>query len=71
MLWDPRWPWHAAATLGGVLRDVRSWRFDAGHMAPITHAERINECIDTFVSERAPLDTAPDFQSTPVRRALG
>ncbi len=49
-----------ARILGGVLRDVRTWHFDAGHMAPITHAERINECIDAFVSERAQLDTAPD-----------
>ena len=27
----------------------RTWWFDAGHMAPITHADRVNHLMEAFI----------------------
>ena len=38
------------ALLARALSNHRTWWFDAGHMAPIDHADRINYRIETFVA---------------------
>ena len=37
------------AQLNRSLPDGRAWWFDAGHMAPITHADRVNHLIEAFI----------------------
>ena len=37
------------AGLTRVLPDGRAWWFDAGHMAPITHADRVNHLMEAFI----------------------
>ena len=37
------------ALLNRSLPDGRAWWFDAGHMAPVTHADRVNHLMEAFV----------------------
>ena len=45
--------------LARALPNHRTWWFDAGHMAPIDHADRINDRIERFVESCAVADVRP------------